>query len=174
MDKENSILALHMGDNFAALSPLLQRVHIGSGRLEGVVNVKRGNILAGALCSVFGFPRQNTAAILSVDYEHNRDLMSWERNFDGLKMVSHFNRQADYLIESLGPIAMSFKAVECQGELHYRLFKTRFSGITIPKIISPTIVAYEKEVGGRYQFSVEVSMFPVGLVVAYAGELEVR
>ena len=89
-------------------------------------------------------------------------------------MESHFVKDGSYLVERLGPLAMSFNAIEQQGELHYQFIKTRLFGIPLPKIVSPQIAAFEREVGGRYQFSVEVKMFPVGLVIAYAGELQLE
>lgn len=172
MNRENSILALHMGEGFDTLSPLLQDTHIGRRRLEGIAKVQRGNFFARVICSVFGFPEQNSRSNLSVDCEHSVDAMVWKRNFDGQKMESHFAKNGSYLVERLGPLAMSFKAIEQQGELHYQFIKTRLFGMPLPKIVSPQIVAFEKEAGGCYQFSVEVKMFPVGLVIAYAGELQ--
>jgi hypothetical protein len=100
--------------------------------------------------------------------------MVWKRDFDGLKMASSFERQGDYLIEFLGPLAMHFKAVEKSGVLHYLFVKTKFWGIYLPNFLSPQVVASEQEVEGKYRFSVEVRMFLIGVVIAYSGELELH
>jgi len=174
LDAESSVLALHMGENFKRLSPLLQKSHIGINKLEGTAIVKRGNIIARIICSLFGFPRENPKSKLRVDCEHTSDSMVWMRDFDGLKMESSFERQGEYLIEFLGPLSMYFKAVEKDGELHYLFIKTKFIGVFLPNFLSPQVVASEKEVDGKYRFSVEVRMFWIGVVIAYSGELKVH
>jgi len=174
MEVENSVLALHMGESFNRLSPLLQKSHRGKNKLEGSACVKRGNIIARLICSVFGFPRENPESRLSVDCEHTSDSMVWKRNFDGLKMESSFERQGDYLIEFLGPLALHFKAVEKGGALHYLFVKTKFMGVFLPNFLSPQVIASEEEVEGSYRFSVEVKMFLIGVVIAYSGELKVH
>lgn len=172
MNKEKSILILHMGKDFDSLSPLLQTVHVGKIKLEGISAVRQGNKIARIICALFNFPEENSHSELSVECVHTRGAMIWKRNFDGLIMESHFKNQGEYLVEYLGPLTMSFKAVEQQGELHYQFVKTRFLGIPMPKFLSPQVIAFEKEVDNQYQFCVEVKMFSVGLVIAYAGTLQ--
>jgi len=174
LDAESSVLALHMGESFNRLSPLLQKSHIGINKLEGTASVKRGNLIARIICSAFGFPRENPKSKLRVDCEHTKDSMVWMRDFDGLKMKSSFERQGDFLIEFLGPLAMHFKAVEKNGSLHYLFVKTKFMGVVLPDFLSPQVVASEQEVEGKYRFSVEVKMFLIGVVIAYSGELNVH
>jgi hypothetical protein len=172
MPKTNSILAVHMGDSFDSLAPLLQAAHLGKNRLRGLASVQRGNFMARIFCVMFHLPKQIFQVDLTVDCEHTTDSMIWKRNFDGLVMESHFKKNGEYLVEHLGPLAMSFKAVEQRGELHYQFVKTRFFGIPMPNLLSPHVIAFEKEVDNQYQFCVEVKMFLVGLVIAYAGNLQ--
>lgn len=170
----DSVLALHMGDAFSRLSPLLQRAHLGNNRLRGVARVSQGNVFARALCHLFHFPRASTQVQLSVDCYHDAYSMRWHRNFDGLKMQSQFRRAGEHLIEYLGPLAMRFKAIEKDGQLHYDFVGTRFLGIPLPYFLSPHISADEREVDGEYRFSVAVSMCLIGQVIAYSGELNVE
>lgn len=173
-DPGNSVLALHMKDGFGRLSPLLQRAHLGNNQLQGTAQVKRGNLFAQAICNVFHFPKEENDVHLRVDCHHTADAMIWKRDFNGLKMQSHFRQQGDYLVEHLGPLAMSFKAVEMDGQLQYQFVKTRLFGIPMPNFLSPQIRASEREVEGRYHFSVEVTMFLIGRVIAYNGVLSVE
>ncbi len=168
-----NILSIHMGSEFNKLSPLLQLAHSGNKKLEGIALVKRGNLFARFICNVFHFPKEEKDVHLRVDCHHTADSMIWNRDFNGLKMQSHFRRKGDYLIEHLGPLAMSFKADEINNQLEYRFVKTKFFGIPMPNILSPQIKAAEREVEGAYHFSVEVSMFLIGMVIAYNGELSV-
>lgn len=173
MDNDGSVLEVHMGENFKRLDPLLKKVHVGSVRLQGTVEVKRGGILARLICTFFRFPRENPNAKLRVDCEHNRDSMVWKRDFDGLKMESNFRRQGEFLMEYLGPLAMSFKAVETNGALEYQFIKTKMFGIPIPAVLSPQVEAVESESDGKYCFSVRVKMFLIGMVISYGGTLDV-
>lgn len=168
-----SILAIHMQEGFKRLAPLLQRAHLGDNKLEGIAQIRRGNCLAQALCKAFSFPKAGQDVPLRVDCYHTADAMIWNRNFNGLKMPSHFRRKGEYLVEHLGPLAMSFKAIEYNGQLQYRFVNTRFFGVPMPAILSPHITASEREVDGKYLFSVEVTMFLIGTVIAYSGELTI-
>jgi hypothetical protein len=174
MQEDESVIAIHMGESFNKLSPLLQNAHLGKKRLFGSAQVKRGNIFARCICNLFGFPKQNLQTSLRVDCTHQTDLMIWERDFDGLKMTSHFSMQGEFLKECLGPLVMLFKAVEVNGALYYQYIKTRLWGIPIPKLLSPQVIASEKEVEGFYHFSVEVKMFMIGMVISYSGKLNLE
>ncbi|MFL0797252.1 MAG: DUF4166 domain-containing protein [Cellvibrionaceae bacterium] len=173
MCKENSVLAIHMKDGFERLSPLLQEVHLGKTQLDGIANVQRGNFIAQLISKLFRFPKENASSRLRVVCDHTSEIMTWKRNFDGLKMESSFRKQGEYLVEYLGPLAMSFKAIENAGALEYRFVKTRLWGIPVPNLLSPQIKAGEMEVDGKYQFSVMVKMFLVGHVISYSGEMSV-
>jgi hypothetical protein len=174
MDSRNTILSTHMGTDFTKLAPLLQAAHTGKSVLRGKAQVKRGKLLSRLLCTIFRFPKVGDNVELLVNCEHTSDSMVWNRDFDGLKMKSSFKLQGDYLIESLGPLAMYFKAVEKDGALHYLFVKTKFMGVFLPNFLSPQVVASEQEVEGKYRFSVEVRMFLIGFVIAYSGELKVH
>ena len=168
-----NILSAHMGDDFNKLSPLLRLAHTGTKRLEGRVSVKRGGKLANLICNVFSFPLENPDTQLIVECSHVKERMEWVRYFDGFRMSSHFVADNQYLIERLGPLAMSFKAVVSGENLEYKFARTNFFGIPVPYILSPKIIAYEREIDGNYQFFVSVNMFLVGFVLSYGGDLKV-
>ena len=168
-----NILSNHMGDDFNRLSPLLRLAHTGTKKLEGKVTVRRGGKLANLICTVFGFPVESSEAHLIVECSHYDDRMDWVRFFDGFKMSSGFIADGHFLVEKLGPLAMSFKAVASDGELEYQFSKTKLFGIPLPSILSPKIVAYEKEIEGMYQFFVSVNMLIAGFVLSYGGDLKI-
>lgn len=174
MNKNSSVIANHMKSNFDLLAPLLQKAHVGKVRLSGFANVRRGNILAGLICTLFGFPKDGINTKLTVDCDNKKNSMTWSRDFNGLKMNSSFGICGEYLVEKLGPLALSFKALEVDGMLHYDFIKTRVFGIPVPTFMCPQIVAFEKEVTGQYEFSVEVKLFLIGRVIAYGGTLELE
>lgn len=170
----DSVLAVHMGSAFGKLSPLLQEAHNGKVKLEGSARVEQGNFAARLLCRLFKFPHAANDVHLVVHCEHDAHSMRWQRYFNEQAMYSHFKRKREFLIEHLGPLALYLHAVEKNGELHYQFMHTRFFGLPWPAFFGPRIEAWEKEVNGRYHFSVRVNMFPFGLVIAYSGELIVE
>lgn len=168
-----SVIALHMGEAFYRLSPVLQKTHVGISSLNGVVNVQHGNIFARTICRIFGFPKAGSNLNLSVECHHSRSGMIWHRNFSGQHMRSNFRRRGEFLVEYLGPLALRFLVVEKAGALEYVFKSTSLWGIPLPNFLSPKINAWEKEENGRYVFDVSVNMFSVGLVIRYGGALEV-
>ena len=168
-----NILTDHMGSEFYKLPPLVQKVHIGRNRLEGMVQVSRGNLLAQLICTVFRFPKASEHCRLVVNCDHTDQVMLWHRNFDGLDMVSHFRREGEYLIERLGPLVMYFKALAVDGCLRYDFRYTKLFGIRLPVWFSPRIDAQEYEEDGHYRFSVQVTMPVVGKVISYFGVMSV-
>lgn len=174
LNHQNSVLAIHMGEDFSRLSPLLQYVHLGNKKLVGKCKVSRGNLIARIMCEAFHFPKAGDNVDLRVECCHTKESMTWKRNFNGLVMESHFNRSGEYLVEHLAPLALRFKALEQNGQLQYQFAKTRFLGIPIPNFLSPQITAGEKEINGHYHFSVKVTMFLIGMVISYGGDLTVE
>jgi hypothetical protein len=91
-----------------------------------------------------------------------------------LIMASSLTKQGEYLVEYLGPLEMLFLASERNGELHYSFYKCRCFGISIPNKLSPKIVASERQQNGKYNFSVKVYMFLLGMVISYSGTLQLN
>ena len=60
-----NILEAHMGDNFDKLSPLLRMAHKGNKLLHRHAEVKRGNLLAEIICTLFRFPMPAKQACLN-------------------------------------------------------------------------------------------------------------
>lgn len=172
MNPAGNLLQRHMGAAFKRLSPLLQETHLDKSRLQGMVRVERGNWLAAGICEIFRLPRAQAECPLVVDCEHDVDNMIWRRRFDGFAMTSRFTRQGDYLSESLGPLTLYFRAIERDAALEYQYVKTRIFGIPLPGFLSPRVDASEQQAGDRYRFAVRVTLFPVGLLIAYGGSLE--
>ncbi len=169
----DNVLMQHMGEDFERLSPLLQHAHTGRKALVGTANVERGNFLARLICAVFRFPKENRQSPLSVKCIHSANTMDWYRDFNGLKMTSHFQKEGKFLVEKLGSLKMYFHAEQIAGGLHYRFVKTKFLGVPMPDFLSPQVEAYEKELDGKYHFSVAVRMFAIGPVISYGGGLDV-
>ena len=174
-NKQNgSLVALHMRESFARLSPLLQRAHTGKIRLIGSAQVKRDRHIANALCSLFKLPYAGDRVHLRVDCYHNRDSMLWIRRFNTREMRSHFSSEGDFLVEHLGPLKLYFTLTEARGKLHYLFTRTRLLGVTLPRFLSPKITAEEYALNDQYYFSVTVFIFLIGHVISYEGKLSLQ
>lgn len=168
-----NLLTLHMGRDFDRLPDLVKAAHAGSVRLEGRVTVRRGGTIARIICAAFRFPEEASSCRLVVESEHTRDRITWNRNFDGLDMVSEFWREGDLLVEKLGRLSMHFMAKEVNGRLSYEFTSTRFLGIRLPNFISPSINAWEEQGPNGYQFRVLVRMPLLGKIIEYYGVMSV-
>ena len=84
-------------------------------------------------------------------------------------MNSSFYQDGDDLVEHLNGLHLYVKAVEREGDLHYQFHRAKFLGVPIPFIFCPKIIAYEKEVNTECHFTVDVTMWLLGKVIAYGG-----
>ncbi len=166
-----NLFVQHLGNQYAALNNLLKAAHSGDICLEGNVVIRRGNVMSKMLCHILGFPAEGVNVVLKVIGHHDADRMLWKRDFAGIKLVSEFIRENDYLIERMGPIQLCLKLFVNDGELHYQLIKAKFLGLPIPSALSPKLTAWEKEQQGRYNFLVDVALPVMGRLISYEGML---
>lgn len=171
-ETEPNALILCMGGDFGRLPPLVQRAHRGNIRLEGNVTVTRGAGFGGRIAALVGLPDTNPECPLIVNGRHLPDRMIWQRDFAGWKMESRFTRSGHHLIETMGNLELRLRP-ECAGEcLHYRLAAVRWHGLPLPSWVAPTLIAWEGEVDGFYEFEVDIGLPLVGRLVRYAGRLQ--
>lgn len=165
----------HLGEQFAALSPLIQQAHIGTIRLEGDVFVRHGNPVARLLCRILNMPREGETVKLVVDGYHESDSMRWNRCFDGHEMRSNFQQDGEFLIEQLGSLKLWLKlSVDDNGSLHYLLKRVSLWAISIPSWLAPGLVASESDQSGGYHFYVKITLPVVGKLIEYGGLISLQ
>ncbi len=165
-----NVLKRHLGEQFSALSPLIQQAHIGKIRLEGKVYVRQGNTIARMLCRMLNMPDEGESVNLIVDGYHQQHSMRWNRCFDGQLMKSNFQEQGPFLIEYLGPLKLWLKLkVDDKGTLNYRLKQVSLCRVPIPAWLAPGLVAFESDQSGGYDFYVRISLPLVGKLIEYGG-----
>ncbi|MGH8435380.1 MAG: DUF4166 domain-containing protein [Pseudomonas sp.] len=139
----------HLGVHFEQLPPLLQRAHQGAIRLTGSVAVVRGSGLAWLLGKLLGMPEAGTAVPLVVKGQHSAEAMIWQRDFAGRRLISHFRRNGDYLLEKMGPITLWMRLRVEPGRLVCQLEQVSLFGFTLPQTLAPQLVAFEAEESQR-------------------------
>lgn len=167
----SNLLQQCLGGHYAKLAPIVAKAHTGNTKLKGTVWVKQGNFFARILCKIFAMPPQTKSVELVVYGQHDDNNMYWQREFGTFKMNSHFIKSGTFLIEKLGPLNMYLSLAVNNGTLEYRLQKTYFWGIPIPRFLAPTVQANEGEHAGLYRFSVYVYLPVIGLIVSYGGDM---
>jgi len=105
---------------------------------------------------------------------HFPDQIVWSRSFDGKVFESTFKRDEDFLVEQMGPLSLYLQPMCEGGRLVYRLIATQIGPVALPRVLAPTMNAWESEKDGKYQFEVAVSLPFLGQMIRYSGQLEVE
>jgi hypothetical protein len=119
-------------------------------------------------------PKSNPKAELVVTGWHFPDQMVWSRTFDGRSFESTFVRDEDFLVEKMGPLSLYLQPMAEGGRLVYRLIATQIGPITVPRVLAPSMTAWESEKDGKYAFEVTVSLPVFGRVIRYSGSLDLE
>ena len=170
---ENALIDC-MDGAFVKLPELVQRAHRGTIRLSGTVQVERGKGLGGLIAAILGLPKSNPTATLVVTAWHFSDQMVWSRTFDGRSFESTFVRDEDFLVEKMGPLSLYLQPMAEGGRLVYRLIATQIGPITLPRLLAPSLTAWESEKQGKYAFEVTVGLPLFGRLIRYAGSLDLE
>jgi hypothetical protein len=146
-------------------------------RWAGRADVRRGTgLLARAIARMFGFPQAGERVPVTVTLSPEPDGGErWTRDFGGKKFHSVQSRgrgRDDYLlVERFGKVRVSL-ALVVDGERLY-LVPRRWSwdGLPLPRSLLPAGLSFEREVGGKFGFDVEISGPVTGLIIGYRGTL---
>jgi hypothetical protein len=170
---ENALIEC-MDGAFVRLPELVQKAHRGTIKLSGIAKVERGRGLGGLIAAIMGLPKSNPKADLVVMAWHFPDQIVWSRTFDGKAFESTFKRDEDFLVEQMGPLSLYLQPMCEGGRLVYRLIATQIGPIALPRVLAPSMNAWESEKDGKYQFEVSVGLPLFGPVIRYSGSLELE
>lgn len=169
-----------LGDAFAALPPVMQRLHQPGpvAHWQGRAQVTRGKgRLAGMVAGLFGFPETGQDVPVSVRFRTDAaGGETWQRNFAGRIMVSTQEagqgRFAHLIVERFGPFAFGLALVLRDSRLYLIPRRWTFFGLPMPRALIPRGESYEAEVAGSFRFHVEITLPLIGPVVRYEGALQ--
>jgi hypothetical protein len=170
MNTDPNILVQCLGEAaFSSLPAVIRQAHLDTIHLAGTITVERGRGFGGLIAAVMRMPKNNSRCRLTVLGEHAADRMTWTRRFDGKVLRSVFRRDGAFLIEAMGPIRLRMTPVVDGGRLWYRLDEARVGPLPLRRFLMPSLLAWEGERDGRYDFEVEVGLPFIGRIVRYAG-----
>lgn len=184
-ESSNNLVNQWFGADFARLHPLLQRLHLQGGALEGDVELTYGRGLAGLigrrLGRRLGLPSEPGRVALRVEIGHDAQGLHWNRVFAGSqRMNSLFTPHGRYpdghWSETSGPVTLQLGVAITEGGWFWQPRAMRLHGMPLPLWLLPRSHAYKRIVSGptgeRYQFSVSFNLPLLGQLLGYAGELE--
>ncbi|MEM7670733.1 MAG: DUF4166 domain-containing protein, partial [Pseudomonadota bacterium] len=110
-----------LGEAFDTLHPVLRRFHDGTGprSYAGVAEITRGRSqLAGAVATLFGFPRSGRDVAVRVEITPTDKGEIWTRVFDGRPMTSEMTPGiTGHVRERFGPLSFELQPGVTDGML---------------------------------------------------------
>lgn len=157
-----------------ALPPRVHRLHRDArpSRYAGSVTVERGSGHAARLAAaLLRLPPAGTH-VLEVEIAADTHGERWSRRFGSVPVTSRLAVRDGRLIERIGMAVLGFRLAAAADGLRWRAESLAIAGIALPRR-GFDVGAFEYEQDGRYRFEVTVRLAPFGLLIAYAGSLDV-
>ncbi|HEY0232183.1 MAG TPA: DUF4166 domain-containing protein [Dokdonella sp.] len=179
MSANDALFPALLGPRWNALPARVRALHGAEGEVSarGCASVS-GNprwparLLRGAL----GLPAPCTNVAVDITINREGFQETWRRRFAGAHMDSHLRRSSRHpqaFEERLGAACLAFTLDDSDGGLRWVAREVRFLGVPLPLRWFDGIDARCSEREGRYRFDINVRLPGLGLLVAYAGWLEV-
>jgi len=131
---------------------------------------------ARALRGLLGLPPPCADAAIDVRIIRNEVHEIWARRFGDARMQSvltRSRRHPDAFEEHLGPARFAFALAASGAGLRWVLREARVLAVRLPLRWFGGLIAGCAERDGRYRFEIAVQLPGIGLLVAYAGWLEI-
>ena len=169
-----------MGSSWNDLGEPLQCLHGSEStvRAAGHLRIERGlHPLARLFARLLRLPHPNASADVRLVIAHGRDGEHWVRTFDGRRLDTWQYPWHDGLAERFGVLEFRFRLLVSGGSLSYAhadVFLCWPVRLRIPERWAPCVEAREDPRGAkRVQVDVRVRLPRVGLLISYAGIVEV-
>jgi hypothetical protein len=172
------LLRAIMGDCFDAMPQAVKDMHTlqSAFRVHGTSRIMGGNNpLAWAIRAVAQLPKPQWRAPIHIDFTKNTDgSEQWDRHFGASRFNTRMTQEGPYLVETLIAFPVAFVYRVDAGPKGFSLYpeKIRFIGISLPRLLWPSLAARASEWKGRYRFSTYVGFWFCGRVISYFGYLD--
>ena len=121
-----------------------------------------------------GMPEPGLHPDLEVEIAADARGETWTRHFGRMSFRSHLRnlKPVGRFMERVGPLAFVFDAEPDANGFRWRSVGWRFGPVALPRWLEPRIHARSFARDGVYRFSVAVAHPWLGVLLAYAGRLE--
>lgn len=152
-------------------------LHAHSAPLEadGTVDVwgpARG--VARLIHGVFRYPDSGMGQQVLLSVLARGEERIWNRCFNGRRFASVHRFDAHALYERFGPIEIQFKLQLDGQELSYRSQNVRCFGLSVPRLLRPSVLAVVAEADKGWTVDVQVDMARWGLICRYRAVLKAQ
>ncbi len=163
---------------FDDLPAAVRAVHAGNSaaRFTGRARARGGKGLAALARLATGMPGPGRYETIAVRIEPDERGETWRRQFGARRFRSRLCGVLGHIggfEEHVGPASFRFEADPTRMGFTWRFVGWRLGPLPLPRALAPHISARCFERASRYHFSVAVAHPWVGLILAYAGQLEV-
>jgi hypothetical protein len=174
-DPSTSLYAELLGSDLARLPVPLRAIHERSGTrtYRGEVVVRAG---VGPIARLFAWAARLPppyAGPIEVEIIADATAEQWTRRFGTHAMRSRLCLNARFLHERLGLAQFDFALDAVEATIRWRVARVRAVGVPLPASWFAGVSAVEFVGGGRYRFDVRAELPGIGLLVHYAGWLDV-
>jgi hypothetical protein len=175
-----SVVSNWFGTNFIKLHPLLQKLHLRGGHLQGTIDLEFGTGFAGIigrrLAPKIGLPLKSGAVDFEVCISHTADTLNWVRKFDNNHImtslfVPHGEYPTGYWSETTGNLSLELGVDIRDGGWYWVQRKVKLFGVPLPLMLFPSSHAYKRINDNLYEFSVAFTLPIIGKLVSYSGKL---
>lgn len=164
-----------LGADLTRLPEPLRAIHErgGTATYRGAVDVRCGTgLLARLFARAAKLPPRYAGAI-DVEIAAADHAERWTRRFGPHVMRSRLRLHRGCLRERLGPAGFDFVLEAIAATIRWRVVRARVCGVPLPASWFAGVGAVESADGKLYRFDVRADLPGIGLVVHYAGWLDV-
>jgi len=177
--KQRALFPILLGSRWDALPAPIRALHGDDAHIDARGRVEvRGDTrwLPRRLRRMLRMPEPVADAPLRVEIRRDGSVETWTRYFPDACLESHLSpspRWPGVFAERLGGARLTFGFAVEDGQLRWVTRDVRFLAMPLPLRWFDGIDARCSERDGRYRFDIAVRLPLVGLLVAYAGWLEI-
>ncbi len=177
----STVVCNWFGAYFSNLHPLLQKLHLHGGRLNGEVNLEFAKGLKGLLgrrlAAKIGLPLKPGIYPFEVVISHNPESLIWTRQFNKNHIIKsvftpHGKYPKGFWSEKTGPTELLLGVDIVDGGWYWRLRKISLRGKVFPQWLLPSTEAYKTIKNGQYEFSVSLTFPLLGQLFRFSGLLD--
>ena len=165
-----------LGEAFDAMPAAVRAVHglASHGRFRGRGRARGDGGLPALVRWGLGMPGPGLHPDLEVEIAADARGETWTRHFGRMSFRSHLRdrKPVGRFAETVGPLAFVFDAEPDAKGFRWRFVEWRLGPVPLPRPLAPRIHARSFARDGVYRFSVVVAHPWMGILLAYAGRLE--
>ena len=166
-----------LGDQLDYLPSPMRHFHdaANGGTAQGIFNITRGpGWLRNFLASMMSLPPSGSDVALELSVTPDGAREHWVRRFGKHLMKTQQWKAGTLLIEAGGPMRFGFELVANETSIQFKLIRSWFCLIPLPRFFAPRLEATETACEGGWDVVVQFSLPLLGMLIRYEGRVLVE